>query len=113
MATPPNYTTHSENLTPSETDKYYATLDDLKDDYPEVDLTPCLHKSIKKKIVDARTPPKIMSVPSHHTPDDDGGSSYSGSASTSRKQNKVKLRPRFSEKVIWDGRRTTFKPLNK
>ena len=109
MDTTPTYTATSENLTPSETAKYYATLDELTTDYPEVELTPSVHESIKKKIIGSRPPPTTVSVPSH--PADDGGSSYSGSSSTSRKHNKVKLRPRFSEKVIWDGRRTTFKPL--
>ena len=44
--------------------------------------------------------------------DDDGDTVYSHfSASSGLKKHKVKLRPRFSEKIIWDGRRTTFKPL--
>ena len=44
--------------------------------------------------------------------DDDGDMVYSHfSTSSGPKKRKVKLRPRFSEKIIWDGRQTTFKPL--
>ena len=76
-----------------------------------MELTPSVHKSIKKKIIDSCAYPTTVSVPSNQSPDDDGSSSYSCTSSVNWKHSRVKLHPRFSEKVIWDGRRTTFKPL--
>ena len=37
--TPPKYTEQSDSLTPSEVENFYNTLDELHEDYPEVDVT--------------------------------------------------------------------------
>ena len=60
---PPKYTEQSDSLTPSEVEKFYNTLDELHEDYPEVDVTASLQRSIRRKII-AERPPKTVSVPS-------------------------------------------------
>ena len=56
--------------------------------------------------------PDIITVQTPHDNDDDH-SSYPSFTSRSKgnKKHKVKLRATFGDKILWDGRQTTFRPL--
>ena len=106
------------NMTPEETLEYIQTLNEVALYDPGLEQDTQVQKSLKKKIIAKRTP--VEPVPANvsfttndsDSDSDDSGSSYSGSTmSSGNKKHRIKIRPKFSDKIIWDGRRTTFRPL--
>ena len=116
-----------QDMTTAEQLTFIHELRQIAELYPEQEEETQVQRAIKTRIITERkTSPEQHKSPSRiikQVPDiitvqtpvdnDDDHSSYPSFSSRSKgnKKHKVKLRAKFGDKILWDGRRTTFRPL--
>ena len=131
-----NVSTHVSSfqlLTNDEKQQLFQSLDDVATLFPEQINYPEVKEALIQKILKNRggskhqqpsfkststqssgsTLPTEVTVPTKTNSTDGGSYSYSSRSSKTRRSRapRIKLRAKINEKIIWDGRRTTFKPL--
>jgi len=118
-----------QDLTTSEQASFLKELEEVAALYPGQEDVPEVQAAVHDKILGQRPfegskrshksgshgNPGVLEVITVNTPTmftkDDDSRHCSSFRSTDNKKHKVKLRAKFGEKVLWDGRRTTFCPL--